>query len=78
MVGWVFYLVPYVQLVNMLIIYSLHAHLWMIFWQLFNALKIRHISLKLSSISDLWDSGLQLVGLDRIFALSIFAVACWV
>jgi hypothetical protein len=48
------------------------------FWGLFNAFKIRHISLNLSSIYDLWESALELEGMDRKFALSIFAVTCWV
>jgi hypothetical protein len=46
------------------------------FWTLFNAFSGRHISLSLNSISDLLDSALQLVGLVRIFALSIFAATC--
>jgi hypothetical protein len=48
------------------------------FWRLFNDVNIRYISFNLSPIFDLWDSALQLLGLDKIFALSISAIVCWV
>jgi hypothetical protein len=48
------------------------------FWRLFNDVNIRYISFNLSPIFDLWDYALQLLGLDKIFALSISAIVCWV
>jgi zinc-binding in reverse transcriptase len=48
------------------------------FWCAFNTYNIHKVKLQLTLISDLWDSALQLSGLDRRFALSVLAVIFWV
>jgi zinc-binding in reverse transcriptase len=48
------------------------------FWCAFNTCNIHKVKLQLTLLSDLWDSALQLSGLDRGFALSVLVVIFWV
>jgi hypothetical protein len=77
-VGLVFYHVFFALIMSWWIIYFLLTFFLFDFWCAFNTYNIHKVKLQLTSISDLWDSALQLSRLDRRFAFYVLAMVFWV